>query len=96
MLRAMRRLRGRAIDPFGKAKVRRIERELIGEYRDLVERSLARLGPNNAALVLEICDLPDGIRGYEEIKLRSVKRFRMTAERLERKLARAGGLEAAA
>ncbi len=46
--------------------------------------------------MLEICDLPDEIRGYEEIKLRSVKRFRMTAERLERKLARAGALEAAA
>jgi indolepyruvate ferredoxin oxidoreductase len=96
MLRAMRWLRGRTIDPFGRAKVRRVERELIGEYRDLVERSLAHLWPATAPLVLEICSLPDEIRGYEEIKLRSVKRFRMTAERLERKLARADGLEAAA
>jgi indolepyruvate ferredoxin oxidoreductase len=96
MLRGMRRLRGKALDPFGKAKVRRVERELIGEYRGLVERSLAELTPDTAALVLEICDLPDGIRGYEEIKLRSVKRFRMTAERLERKLERTAGLEAAA
>ena len=45
MLRSMRRLRGRAIDPFGQAKVRRVERELIGEYRELVERSLDALGP---------------------------------------------------
>ena len=96
MLRSMRGLRGKWLDPFGHAKVRRVERELIGEYRELVERSLAYLTPETAPLVLEICDLPDGIRGYEEIKLRSVKRFRMTAERLERKLARAGALEAAA
>ncbi len=96
MLRAMRRLRGTALDPFGRTQVRRVERELIGEYRELVERALARLTPETAALVLEVCDLPDGIRGYEEIKLRSVKRFRMTAERLERKLARASDLEAAA
>jgi indolepyruvate ferredoxin oxidoreductase len=96
MLRAMRRLRGKAIDPFGHAKVRRVERELIGEYRELVSRALEQLAPDTAALVLEICDLPDGIRGYEEIKLRSVKRFRMTTERLERKLARANALEAAA
>ena len=96
MLRAMRRLRGTALDPFGYAKVRRVERELIGEYRELVERSLAHLAPETAPLVLEICDLPDEIRGYEEIKLRSVKRFRMTAERLERKLARAASFEAAA
>jgi indolepyruvate ferredoxin oxidoreductase len=96
MLRAMRRLRGSALDPFGHAKVRRIERELIGEYRELVQRSLTRLTPETSQLVLEICELPDGIRGYEEIKLRSVKRFRMSAERLERKLARADSLEAAA
>jgi indolepyruvate ferredoxin oxidoreductase len=96
MLRAMRGLRGRWVDPFGHAKVRRVERELIGEYRDLVSRALDQLGPDTAPLVQEICDLPDGIRGYEEIKLRSVKRFRMTAERLERKLARADSLEAAA
>jgi indolepyruvate ferredoxin oxidoreductase len=96
MLQSMRWLRGRAIDPFGKAKVRRLERELIGEYRNLVSRSLDALEPETAPLVLEICNLPDEIRGYEEIKLRSVKRFRMTAERLERKLARAASLEAAA
>jgi indolepyruvate ferredoxin oxidoreductase len=96
MLRAMRRLRGKAIDPFGHAKVRRIERELIGEYRELLSRSLEHLRPETEAIVLEICDLPDGIRGYEEIKLRSVLRFRKNAERLERRLARAASLEAAA
>ena len=96
MLRALRGLRGRAIDPFGHAKVRRVERKLIGEYRELVSRSLVALAPDTAARVLEICDLPDEIRGYEEIKLRNVKRFEMTAERLEKKLARAGELEAAA
>ena len=66
------------------------------ERQFLLPNSLAHLGPATAPLVLEICSLPDEIRGYEEIKMRSVKRFRMTAERLERKLARAGGLEAAA
>jgi indolepyruvate ferredoxin oxidoreductase len=96
MLRAMRRLRGKAIDPFGHTKARRVERELIGEYRELVSRGLDQLVPDTAPLVLEICDLPDGIRGYEEIKLRSVMRFRKNAERLERRLARAGALEAAA
>jgi indolepyruvate ferredoxin oxidoreductase len=96
MLRAMRRLRGKAIDPFGYAKVRKLERELIGEYRELVSRALEHLSPETEALVLEICDLPDGIRGYEDIKLRSVVRFRKNAERLERRLARAASLETAA
>jgi len=96
MLRAMRRLRGTAIDPFGHAKVRKVERELIDEYRELVSRALEHLSPETEALVLEICDLPDGIRGYEDIKLRSVVRFRKNAERLERRLARAASHEAAA
>jgi indolepyruvate ferredoxin oxidoreductase len=96
MLRSMRRLRGTPLDPFGHAQVRRVERELVGEYRALVERALDRLGPGTEALVLEICDLPDEVRGYEEIKLRSVKRFRMRAERLERRLERGAVLEAAA
>jgi indolepyruvate ferredoxin oxidoreductase len=96
MLRAMRRLRGKAIDPFGYAKVRKLERELIGEYRELVSRALEHLSPETEALVLEICDLPDAIRGYEDIKLRSVVRFRKNAERLERRLARAASLETAA
>ena len=96
MLRAMRRLRGKAIDPFGHAKVRKVERDLIDEYRELVSRALEHLSPETEALVLEICDLPDGIRGYEDIKLRSVVRFRKNAERLERRLARAASHEAAA
>ena len=45
MLRSMRRLRGRAIDPFGYAKVRRIERELIGEYRDSCRARSTRWRP---------------------------------------------------
>src|SRR5688572_23176438 len=94
--RALRCVHVRGIDPFGHAKVRHVERELIGEYRELVSRALEHLRPETEALVLEICDLPGGIRGYEEIKLRSVVRFRKNAERLERRLARAASLEAAA
>ncbi len=36
----MRRLRGTRLDPFGKAKVRRVERELVGEYEALVAEAL--------------------------------------------------------
>jgi indolepyruvate ferredoxin oxidoreductase len=83
----MRRLRGTRLDPFGKAKVRRVERALIGEYEDMVARTLSKLTPENHAVALELLELPDLIRGYEEIKLRNVVMFRKRAEALEKRLA---------
>ncbi|WP_242378711.1 indolepyruvate ferredoxin oxidoreductase family protein [Actinomadura luzonensis] len=78
-LRAARVLRGTALDVFGLAKVRRTERELVGEYRELVRAALARLGPGNAAAVAELAGLPELIRGYEDIKLARVAEFRERA-----------------
>jgi indolepyruvate ferredoxin oxidoreductase len=88
LLRAMRGLRGKWIDPFGHAKVRRVERELVGEYEALVEEGLAGLTPANRDTVLELFELPDVVRGYEEIKLRNVALFRKRAEALQRRLSR--------
>jgi indolepyruvate ferredoxin oxidoreductase len=84
-LRRMRAVRGTKLDLFGYAEVRRVERELPGEYRGLVETALGRLD-SDYETAAELCELPDVIRGYEDIKLRNVKKFRTQARRLERKL----------
>ncbi|MGH7392066.1 MAG: indolepyruvate ferredoxin oxidoreductase family protein [Candidatus Rokuibacteriota bacterium] len=76
LLVALRRLRGTALDPFGYAEVRRVERALIGEYRTLVEKSLVGLSPEGYERAVKLAGLPDLIRGYEDIKLRNVKHFR--------------------
>jgi indolepyruvate ferredoxin oxidoreductase len=81
-LRAMRRLRGTRLDPFGLARVRRVERQLVGEYEELVAGALADLGSDTHAAAVELCELPDMIRGYEDIKLASVERFRERAGEL--------------
>ncbi len=63
--------------------LRRVERELPAEYRELVERALqARDG--QAALAL--CELPDVIRGYEDIKLGNVERWRERVAELQAQL----------
>ncbi|HYP47024.1 MAG TPA: indolepyruvate ferredoxin oxidoreductase family protein, partial [Thermoleophilaceae bacterium] len=85
-LRGMRRLRGTALDPFARAEVRRVERELIAEYEGLVAEALAHLSPQTHATAVELCELPDVIRGYEEIKLRGVALFRERAEPLRKRL----------
>ncbi|MFC4113124.1 indolepyruvate ferredoxin oxidoreductase family protein [Nonomuraea zeae] len=78
-LRAARVLRGTAFDVFGRAKVRRVERELVSEYRDLMRAALTRLTPATADAVEEIAGLPELIRGYEDIKLARVAEFRERA-----------------
>jgi indolepyruvate ferredoxin oxidoreductase len=75
-LHAMRGLRGSALDLFGWPEVRRVERALVGEYRALVEKALVALDASSHARAVKLAALPDVIRGYEEIKLANVRRFR--------------------
>jgi indolepyruvate ferredoxin oxidoreductase len=82
LLRAGRRLRGTPFDPFGAARVRRTERALVREYRELVDWATHRLGPETHAAMCELCDLPDMVRGYEEIKLANVERYRSKVREL--------------
>ncbi len=77
-----RRLRGTPLDPFGRTEVRRVERALIAEYRGLAARAVARLAPLNAAVVMQVLELPDMVRGYEQIKLDNVARMRARAAEL--------------
>jgi indolepyruvate ferredoxin oxidoreductase len=78
-LRAGRRLRGTALDPFGRTAMRRLERRLIGEHRELVRQALRWLTPETQDDVAAVAALPDLIRGYEEIKLACVERYRAAA-----------------
>jgi indolepyruvate ferredoxin oxidoreductase len=52
----------------------------------MVQDTLVKLTPETRATALELLELPDVIRGYEEIKLRNVTLFRKRAEALRRRL----------
>ncbi|MFM8894920.1 MAG: DUF6537 domain-containing protein, partial [Actinomycetales bacterium] len=69
-------LRGTLADPFGYAKVRRVERALIGEYRQAVEEALTSLSSDSLDYAVALAQLPDLVRGYEQVKLRNVERYR--------------------
>ena len=56
--------------------MRRLERALIDEHRAVTRRALARLTEANADAVAEIAGLADLVRGYEQVKLRAVDRYR--------------------
>jgi len=89
LLRSGRRLRGTPFDPFGRTPVRRVERALPGEYMALVDAALARLSPATLELALEVASLPEFVRGYEEIKLAGVERFRARGAELSTALSAA-------
>ncbi|HYB71464.1 MAG TPA: DUF6537 domain-containing protein, partial [Candidatus Bathyarchaeia archaeon] len=82
VLRGMKGLRGTSFDVFGYAHVRRIERALIGEYRQMLETVLVRLSPVTHDAAVAVAELPDEIRGYEQIKIDNVARFREKARQL--------------
>jgi indolepyruvate ferredoxin oxidoreductase len=66
----LKRLRGTALDPFGRTEERRTERALIGEYRTCVDELLESLSGANLALAVEIARIPEEIRGYGHVKAR--------------------------
>lgn len=88
LLAGARRLRGTPFDLFGYAHVRRVERELIAEYRRVVEEILRFLDPASHGLAVTIAGLPDEVRGYEQIKLDNVTRYRQRLNDLRRELTR--------
>jgi len=75
VLRRGRVLRGTAVDPFGYARVRRVERSLSAQYQSDLPTVLNALTSDSAETVLAILRLPDLIRGYEDVKLSSVERY---------------------
>ncbi|MFF2962542.1 indolepyruvate ferredoxin oxidoreductase family protein [Streptomyces sp. NPDC057963] len=81
-LAAARGLRGTRLDPFGAARVRRTERALVAEYEATITEVCRSLDENTHGLAVEIASLPDLVRGYEEIKMASVARYRARSEEL--------------
>lgn len=84
-LRAMKRLRGTAADPFARAEVRRVERAMIPEYEAAVDALIDGLTDDRLDDAVGIAQLPDQVRGYEQLKLdRAATYRRELADRLAR------------
>ncbi|MGW6625979.1 indolepyruvate ferredoxin oxidoreductase family protein [Nocardia sp. NPDC055002] len=69
-------LRGTKLDPFGYAHVRKVERELLAHYTDMVRRLAHDLTAENYETATAAAALTDVVRGYEDIKLGNVELYR--------------------
>jgi indolepyruvate ferredoxin oxidoreductase len=67
-LAKLKHLRGGTFDVFGKTAERKMERQLIVDYKACIEGLLGRLDANNYALAIEIAKIPEHIRGYGHVK----------------------------
>ncbi|MBO9535441.1 MAG: indolepyruvate ferredoxin oxidoreductase family protein [Herbaspirillum sp.] len=81
LLAKMKGLRGTALDIFGRTEERRMERQLVVDYRDMVLGLLRKLDASNHALAIELAQLPDQVRGYGHVKDKAVQA--MQARRTE-------------
>ena len=75
-LKRTKGIRGKALDPFGRTEERRVERQLIDDYRGLLTTLVAKLNADNYEQAATIAGLYDMVRGFDEIKLGNVERYR--------------------
>jgi indolepyruvate ferredoxin oxidoreductase len=65
-------LRGTAFDPFGYGAERKTERALIRDYEATLAEVMERLNPDNHHLAVGIAAIPEKIRGFGHVKLRTL------------------------
>ncbi|MDP3713197.1 MAG: indolepyruvate ferredoxin oxidoreductase, partial [Mycobacteriales bacterium] len=69
-------LRGTPLDPFGRASVRRVERELVEEHTALVAGLTSSLTLESYDDAVTLAASVEQVRGYEGVKLAAVERYR--------------------
>jgi indolepyruvate ferredoxin oxidoreductase len=89
VLAKLKKLRGTAFDLFGRTEERKMERRLIGEYRDTVLALLDKLTQDNYALAIDIAALPEKVRGFGHVKDNAVARYHAELAELRKKFAAA-------
>ena len=87
LLARLKGLRGTALDVFGRTAERKMERELIVDYKVAVEEVLKTLTAENHAVAVEIARIPEMIKGYGHVKDRNVKAARLQWTGLARRFA---------
>jgi len=86
LLARLKFVRGSFADPFALAQTRKAERAAIDWYAALIDLCRKRLRPETAMLVGDLLSLPDGVRGYEHVKLATLEAAKQKAAELIERL----------
>lgn len=82
VLARLKGLRGTPFDPFGYHADRRLERQLIKDYRSAMKRVVENLSAENYDAAMELAELPGRIRGFGHVKDAAVATARVRSEEL--------------
>ncbi len=96
VLAKMKRLRGTAFDLFGHTAERKMERQLIADYRAQVEGLIADPAKARRPEALEIASLPETMRGFGHVKDASVAKAKAREAELLAAMAGETGVRKAA
>ena len=70
LLAKLKFLRGTAFDPFGRTQERRTERQLVEDYRAMLNKVLDGLTADNHQIAVALAAIPEKIRGFGHVKQR--------------------------
>jgi indolepyruvate ferredoxin oxidoreductase len=82
ILSRLKFLRGTAFDVFGRTEERKMERQLIEDYRLLAEEVANSLNSSNIDLAKQLLSLPEEIRGFGHVKEANVVQVRKSWQAL--------------
>ena len=71
-----KRLRGGALDIFGRSAERRLERRMITDYEALLDRIAAKLSPATHATAVALAGLALEVKGFGHVKLANYERLK--------------------
>ncbi len=86
LLARCKSVRGSWLDIFSYTSERKIERQLIRDYRKAVLDMLGYLSAANFPTALELAELPQTVRGFGHIKAANVNRYQEKLEQLQMQL----------
>ena len=69
LLRLGRHLRDTPFDPFGRTRVRRLERMMLGEYQSAIATVVDSLSTENLDEAVNMATSAMEVRGFEDLKL---------------------------
>ncbi|MGY0217525.1 indolepyruvate ferredoxin oxidoreductase family protein [Endozoicomonadaceae bacterium StTr2] len=71
VLAGMKGLRGSALDPFKHSADRKLDRQLLASYQELLRKLITELSQDNYQTAIELANIPAEIRGFGPVREKS-------------------------